>query len=190
MEFITLLIPLNALRIINLAVFTSLAGIATWWWWPLGPAAQNKATHPLATVRSEEPLTLADAPPLVAAPVAGMVDPQAELSTAIPDMLRILGRGDFFALLQTYAPPGELARIPEEERTAMLRAIQAGDPGIQQQMRSMIAALQSIQNATPTLDATGERATYTPAVNLNPNAVGNPRDLTFVKVKGRWYLRN
>jgi len=119
-----------------------------------------------------------------------MVDPQAELSTAIPDMLRILGRGDFFALLQTYAPPGELARIPEEERTAMLRAIQAGDPGIQQQMRSMIAALQSIQNATPTLDATGERATYTPAVNLNPNAVGNPRDLTFVKVKGRWYLRN
>ncbi len=164
-----------------------IAGV-TWWFWP---AAPGQETAPVAAAESPsgeeampgadaspEPAVMAEAPPAPPAP-----DPQLEVGTAVADFIRIAQSGDMITLMKNYMPPDQMAKIPPEELVNMALQMQAmmQNPADSQRMQTMIAEMQSIQNAVPTYDATGNRATYTlPAGSMEPQII-------FVRQDGRWY---
>ena len=172
---------------------------AAWWFWLAAPVTGTAPVAQLPPSRDEvlPPLELPPPDDLPAkptpAPVAPIVvealapspaiDPQGDLSTAIPDFIRLAESGDMITLMKTYAPPDELDKQSPEELAAMALMMQAmaQDPRMQQEMQGMVAEMKSIQYAVPTYDVTGNRATYTlPAGSREKNIV-------FIKVNGRWY---
>jgi hypothetical protein len=125
-------------------------------------------------------------------------NPQADLSTAFPNLLRILKSGDFMTLVQTYMAPSRLAGLPPEA-VAQIQAQLASpaqDPQNQQRMQGMITAVEYAQTQTPVFSADGNTATYRNVLNPNvPNSHSNPGaspniDMVWVKESGQWYLKD
>jgi hypothetical protein len=110
------------------------------------------------------------------------VDPQADLSTAIPDFIRLFQSGDLVSLALNYMPPD--AAPSEEARAAMAQQFQqmTQSPQFQQRMQQEVIKMQLIENLTPTYDATGNQATYTPPDGSDP--------VVMIKVNGRWYRQD
>ncbi len=181
-------------RIFNLICGACLAAALAWWFWP--SAAQNvaapKPVHHVAEASAEAsplpetaPPPVADSLPTAPALSAG-ADPQADLSTTIPELIREIQSGDMATMMQNFMPPDEFAKLSDEQKATMAQQMQqamAQNPQMQQRMQSVLQALESIRGATPVLDATGEKATFTPMA-----LPGNPPTMSFVKVNGRWYL--
>jgi hypothetical protein len=147
---------------------------------------------------------------------ASTADPQQDLKTAIPDLLRIVKGGDFKTLVQTYAAPAKRAallsmfdpssdpdfqKMPPEAQAMILQTMQGPEMKAQlnEMMQTLIAGLESIQDATPTYNDAGDKATYkvtlppgsTPAGATPPDSGPGGKDsddLTFVKVDGRWFM--
>jgi len=112
-------------------------------------------------------------------------DSQADLSTAIPDFIRMAQFGDFAALMETYMPPSEQAQTPDDQKAKMVQEMKDHfqTPEGRQDMQQMLTEMQSVVYLTPSYDATGNTATYKlPAGSSHPN-------LVFVKENGRWYLK-
>ena len=180
-------------RIFNLVCGACLAAALAWWFWP---AAAQRVTAPKPVHHVAEapvdapplpeaaPPPVADPPPPAAALPTG-ADPQADLSTTIPELIRQLQSGDMVTMMQNFMPPDEYAKLSEEQKASMAQQMQtmSQTPQMQQRMQSVLQALESIRGATPVLDATGEKATFTPMA-----LPGNPPTMSFVKVNGRWYL--
>jgi hypothetical protein len=177
-------------RLPDLIIVACLAALAVWWWWPARPAAPvaipaarlNRPPPPSVATDLAPPEAPAEAPPpppvvtVVEVP-AGPVDPQAELGTAISDLIRLAQAGDAVTMFQNYIQPSSQAGMSEQVKTNLIYMMQneaASPQGVME--------MQFIQSSTPTMDPSGNRATYTfPA--------GNPRgSLSFVRVSGRWYF--
>ncbi len=120
------------------------------------------------------------------------VDTQAELKTAIPDIVRLLRAGDPVDAYKTYTPPNEFnaqaaQQMQELQLQAQATAVQ--DPELRQLMQKaqaeIVQAYEALEEQTPTLNATGDEATYMfamPRTGIQP--------LTFVKIDGKWYIKN
>jgi hypothetical protein len=119
---------------------------------------------------------------VVETPAPAAVDPQADLSTALPDYIRLLQSGDYATLVQNYEPPDH--DLTDHVRMMMVQLWQAEmqTPEGLQSLAKEIADLQFIQGSTPIISDDGARATYT----LPVGSVG--KFVIFVKVNGRWYM--
>jgi hypothetical protein len=125
----------------------------------------------------------ASAPNLHELPPIGP-DPQLDLSTAIPQMIRLLTVGDADGFIQKYMAPADIGRVLTKDRATLTR--QTSD-----KKDSIIAALRSIQDTTPAFDSTGDIATFWPAIGPDgkPNQPGG-FSMTFCRIGGKWYLQN
>jgi hypothetical protein len=124
----------------------------------------------------------ASAPNLHSLPPIGP-DPQLDLSTAIPQMIRLLTVGDAEGFIQKYMAPADIGRVLTKDRATLTR--QTAD-----KKDIIIAALRSIQDTTPTFDSTSDIATFWPAVDPTgkPNQPGG-FSMTFCRIGGKWYLQ-
>ncbi len=168
--------------------------LAAWWWWPVKPVAVKapavSAHLPTPNVETTPPpeeapiRAIIPAPPVAAVelPTPAAFDPQADLSTAIPDFIDLFQRGDLVTLAIKYMPPD--AAPTDEARAAMAQLFQqkVHDPQFQQAMQQEVIKMQLIENLTPTYDATGNQATYTPPDGSSP--------VVMVKANGRWYRQD
>ncbi len=175
---------MNSKHIPSVLLIVGLIAGAAWWLWPAVPVEKTAPVVELAPPLAEEPmpepneppppLKVADVPP---SPPA--FDPQSELGTAIQDFARLAQGGDMLALMLTYMTPDEQARMGPEGM-AQVQAMMQGPAGAMM-TQMMLADIQAIQNATPTYDETGNRATFVlPPGSTESKAV-------FVRVNGRWY---
>lgn len=163
----------------------AVSAAVAWWIWPApqvlqsGPANTQRirAVPPtLPKARIQRPADVAPAPM-----VAVAADPQADLATAIPDLIRLVRAGDYLAMEQRYLPPQKFARLSDGEKALMLEEMQS--PRMQEKMQNSLQALESIQGATPVFNDTGEIATFTPIA-----LPGTPAKMTFIRLNGLWYL--
>jgi hypothetical protein len=201
-------------------------------WWATRPAPTPVAEKPVAVAAAPAaPASKAAAPVVptkmtVAAPVAHAVAPSASpqpavavaasttdanLKTAVDDLVRALETQDANAFVQDYIAPGLLdvaraaasARLgpntPPEVRAQVEQAIQQQLPQMVQQMTQQIsqdpraaesfqklgAALKQAANNPPEMNATGDRATYTLDTNGDKEV---PSKLTMMLHDGKWIL--
>lgn len=181
---------MNARRITGLILIAGLLAGTAWWFWP-APSVQEKPQlarlQPTPTVNEA---ALTDAPPpdveplATNVPAAVSVDPQANLSTAIPDMIQILANQGTLAFMQKYMPPDQLAQMTTEEQTSLM-------PQVQARVQVILTELLLIGLSSPTYNATGDEATYTltDSVSVADNG-GQVRNLKLIKLNGRWYIEN
>lgn len=144
------------------------------------PAASAPAAASAAVVAAAKPAaTVAASAPAAAKPTGP--DPRADIKTAIPEAIRLLEAKDYANFIKSFMPPSQLSQmpIPVDQLAAMMSA----DPSAAAQFQTMIDVLKRIQTLTPTMDASGNKATYT----LDPPA-GNEKQVSLVKENGLWYL--
>ena len=177
-------------RGLEVALIVGVAGLAAAWWWQSNRAAKpSDRAVPVATKTT--PAEVADAPaeapipapppaPRPARPPALVTDARAELSTAIPDMIQVLGNQGAVGFMKSLMTPEELAAMPPNAMDQI-----ASDPEMAKKTQNLMTLLQTIQTFSPTMDATGERATYTLTPQLAALADGET-SITFVKRNGRW----
>jgi hypothetical protein len=167
-----------------------LAALAVWWWWPAKPGPASAlgvrprlrpalVTGAAVELPPEAPAEVAPQPvPVMADAAAVPSDPQADLGTAISDLIRLAQSGDAATMFQNYIQPSAQAGMSEQVKSNLIYMMQNEAASPQGLME-----MQFIQSSTPTMDPSGNRATY-----LFP--AGNPRNsLSFVKVNGRWYFQ-
>ena len=84
------------------------------------------------------------------------------------------------------------AKMRPEAKAAMQQ--QMSSPEAQQMLQGMAQMFQSMKDQTPDINATGDQATYqmTPPAGMLPPGMPTPppRPMTFVKIDGRWYIKN
>jgi RNA polymerase sigma factor (sigma-70 family) len=145
---------------------------------PIAPPAPNPvASQPLP---NSSPDTIAD--------------PQADLKTAIPDIVRLLRSGHQVAFLQTYFPPGTIDPQYIERLQKYQQQVQAifaqhpealsaqVDQQVQQQGVEYAAEYyEAIEDQTPAFNDTGDEATYNRPTNGT---------MVFVKIDGKWYIKS
>jgi len=191
-------------------MLTVLVAFAYWY------GTRGELTVTAASGESQKPKAKANptvlAQPAVAAPatpIAGntavaatalVEDPQKDLKTAIPDIIRRTRLGEF--AWETYTLPAELAkRTPEEiEGARQAKELLQRDPEIRQDLQKSFdveaAAYEALENQIPAYNAAGDEATYSfhrPA----PDDLGHgtltqatpPEALTFIRVDGKWYFK-
>jgi len=162
----------------------ALVVVGGWWWFRGAPPVQTPkpaanasgaaAANPAEAPVAEAPVPVAPPPKPAPAPIP-TADPLADLQTAVPYTLQQLQAGNYIALL----PPEQVAQMTDDQKAGMVAMFQ--DPQAMQRINAAAAALQSVIGTPPTLDATGNVATYT----LPP---GSPvPTVSFRKVNGQWY---
>ncbi len=189
---------MNSKYFANAIIGACLAGLIAWWWsgrsTPLaGPSLHPHASEaedagappavPPAVAPDLAPASDAGRPeplPAAADPAPAVVsDPQADLSTAVPDLIRLAQAGNFSAVYQMYVPPDVLARMSPDELAMRIQRMQTASqtPAGQMQMQAMLAT-------PPTYDDSGTHATI-----ALPAGSPSGDTMTFVKVNGRWYVQ-
>jgi hypothetical protein len=149
-------------------------------------------TPPVASLATKPDSAPAAVPPPVAeSPPNPNADPQADLKTALPDIVRLLREGDRVGAYKTYCPPDELnPRDIQQMQELLMQSLAAAaqDPGLQQLMQKnqdeFSLAFEALEDQTPTYNDAGDEATYKFA---NPSEGEEP--LTFVKIDGKWYIK-
>ena len=189
---------MNSKYFANAVIVACLAGVMAWWWGgrstPMMGAASH--AHPGADEDAGGPpaVPTTGAADVIPAPEAGRAepvpaatdpapalvsDPQADLSTAIPDLIRLAQAGNFAAVYQIYVPPDVLAKMSPDELAQRIQRMQsaAQSPAGQAQMQAMLTT-------PPTYDEAGTHAT----IALPPGSPSGDA-MTFVKVNGHWYVQ-
>jgi hypothetical protein len=194
-------------------VLIAVAGLAYWLLNPPAPAPVQVAAKPAPATATPTPPPIEVKAPRVAMPIAAPAptpaepaastpaqtapaetakgDPQAELSTAIPEIIGFLQAGDMVSLMERYMPPDEIAKMPPEQLAQMRQQMQTEmqNPQFQQMMQGMVQVFQSMKDQTPTYNAAGDVATYQinmPAVAGVPSG-DFPSKISFKKINGKWY---
>jgi hypothetical protein len=181
----------NLKSTLSLLMVAGLLVGAAWWLWPTRQELKTTPAMPPPSSPSETTAVPSDPPPpdeIPAEAEATEIDPQSEVRTAVTDYLGRLQRGDMVGLVKNYTPPATLEQPRSAEGAAAALAMYDAmkqNPQLQrileQNNQRKIAELQSIQEATPIYDDTGNRATYAlPADSTKPSIV-------FVRVNDRWY---
>jgi len=184
--------------LVILAVFLSLS------FWHTQTATPPNPTKTATTASMAAPQLAPVAVPQVAAPVVApaplapdakiISDPQADLSTTLPDMVNLLQAGDLVAIYERYLPPDYLAQMPPQvvaQLPQQARNLMA-EPQVHERLLAMARVLQTAQIQTPTLNEAGDQAVY----QLDPLdtdvkgiSTGNKvRQITFIKIGGKWYI--
>ncbi len=176
---------MNSGRLLSFFSGILVSAAVAWWFWP-APYIPPPVPANSQRIRAVPP-TLPKPriqPPSDVAPVLmadGGADPQADLATAIPDLIRLVRAGDYLAMEQRYLPPQKFARLSDGEKALMLEEMHS--PRMQEKMQNSLQALESIQGSTPVFNDTGEIATFTPIA-----LPGTPAKMTFIRLNGLWYL--
>jgi hypothetical protein len=119
-------------------------------------------------------------------------NPQADLSTAIPDVARLMRAGDFAMLTKTYMPPDKYASMtPQQQQQMAMMAAMAQSPEAKPMFDALADSFASLKDQTPTYNDAKDEATYMlapPAGMAPPNTP--PQPVTFVKINGQWYMKD
>jgi len=195
-------------------IAAALVGGAVWYFTqPAAPApapvktAEAPKAAAAAPVKPSTQIAPPIAPPVVAPapkptaaqpaanpdPAAAKTDPQAELNTAIDDIISLLQSGNMMALFEKYATPEDQAKMPPEEKAQMEQMM--SQPGAQMMIQMMVSGIQSIKDQTPQMNAAGDEATYqmtmSPPAGMGPaGRAPQTEPMTFVKVDGKWYIKD
>lgn len=149
-------------------------------------------------------LTLARSrPPAATKPVAAD-NPQKDLKTAIPDIARLIKRGDFPNYTRTYLAPDKLKQMPASSIGHSLEQM-VQDPALAktsqfsdflQQMHQILdgeaKAWEALESQTPAYNQAGDEATFTKAkLSASPPYAWSEKEtVVFVKINGLWYLKD
>jgi hypothetical protein len=121
-----------------------------------------------------------------AAPADG--DPQRELGTSIDDIIGLLQSGDLYTAMMRYIPPDKLAEIPPDQMAGIQTQMQAqmAQPEMQMGLQMMVQVLQNMKTMTPTLNGSGDKATYQISDPTGQDSRTQP--FSFQKIEGKWYV--
>jgi hypothetical protein len=114
------------------------------------------------------------------------------LSTALPDIARLLRDGDFDTLMKTYMTPDKLASMsPQDQQRMTMMSQMAQNPQVKPMFDAMADAIEGLKDQTPTMNDAGDEATYqlSPPEGMAPPNTP-PQPVTFVKINGQWYIKN
>ncbi len=147
---------------------------------------------PKPTAAPEVVKTLAASTPRPAATTPAPTSPRAELATFLPELTRLIDVQDYETLMQDFVPPEELnallasvGRPGQPMALAELVGHMRQDPGMTQKMAGASQFLTYLQTQTPTMDATGEKASY-----KMPQSFKGQDSIHFVKIDGNWYVKD
>jgi hypothetical protein len=127
---------------------------------------------------------------------AAKPDPQADLKTAIPDVVNLLRLGDIYTFKKNYTPPNQME--PQQFQNMLETVVQAmgrmaQNPKLRETMMAAYAETaknyESFENEKPTYNTTGDEASY--IFSRQPLYEGDETQVTttFVKINGKWYMK-
>jgi hypothetical protein len=181
---------------------------------PAVAAAETTADDPKQLVPSiiappiAPPVPKSDSAPAATVKTVSGADPQTDLKTVIPDLVRLVRSGDTLAEMQTYTQPAIWTKMGPEYIQKYKEIIQpkldaaARDPEMERRRRMVsepvARSYEALEKQTPTFNAKGDEATYIltmPAVTDLVNGTytgtntGPKVPLVFVKINGKWYFK-
>ncbi len=107
-------------------------------------------------------------------------NPFEKLETAIPEGIQLLEKKEYVKFLSNFVTPSELVKIQETMKLEDLAKMFGGSRGA-----DMLKAFKEIEKAKPELSDDGKNATY----KLKA-PIGNKDQITFVKIKKLWHIKN
>lgn len=149
-----------------------------------------EAPKPTAAPVVVKTVTSAAPNPVAAAPAPA--SPRAELATLLPELTRLIDIQDYETLMQDFVPPEELnALLASVGRPGQPMALgelvghMRQDPAMAQKMAGAAQFLTFLQSQTPTMDPSGESASY-----KMPRPFKGQDSIHFVKIDGNWYVKD
>jgi RNA polymerase sigma factor (sigma-70 family) len=121
-------------------------------------------------------------------------DPQADLKTAIPELVRLVEANDWLGVYKAYTPPDRLdpKELQTLEKVQKMLDKQLSTPQAQLQLQmqheSAVSAWEALETQTPTYNATGDEATYLFTTPDYPGPTVS-ESMTFIKINGKWYQK-
>jgi hypothetical protein len=159
---------------------------------PAAVPAPAPIAKPVMAPVAAPALTPAQSAPAADTGTADSSNAQADLSTAIPDVARLFRAGDFDTLAKTYMPPDKYASMtPQQKAQVAMMAQMAQNPQAAPMFAAMADSIESLKDQTPTYNDAKDEATYmlAPPAGLAP-AGTPPQPVTFVKIDGKWYMKD
>jgi len=184
-----------------LIIIVAIVGTVLWWLFQKTNASPEKAkvsvmgktTVPNTTAQNN----LIEKPKLPAvisksaetAPVPS--DPQADLKTAISDIVRLYHANDMATLAERYTQPDDY----NAEETKQELQDEANSAAESAEMQSFLKQLhdnktqswEELESETPTLNAAGDEASYV-FISRYPNLAPTVIHQHFTKINGKWYI--
>jgi len=127
-----------------------------------------------------EILVVAEAP---AANTALAPDPRLDVSTALPEAVRLLIAKDYLGYLKEFTPPSQADNMGMTVDQLAEKLVQS--PQTSDSLARLLAILLAVKDQKPTQDPTGTIVTFT----LNP-PIDDQKEIDFVKENGLWYIKN
>ncbi|HTB63695.1 MAG TPA: sigma-70 family RNA polymerase sigma factor [Opitutales bacterium] len=171
--------------------------------WPAGKSAEAALIAAPKPAAVASPVMLSAPPPAVAtattpSPAAGSTDastgnPQAEIDTAVDDIISLLRSSEILIFYEKYTSPGDKANWTAGPPDAYVRedAAVKANPSGGGMTESMISGFESMKGQTPQMNAAGDEATFQFTMQPPPGMDAPPRvtPMVMVKVDGKWYLK-
>ena len=107
-------------------------------------------------------------------------NPFEKLDTAIPEGIQLLEKKEYVKFLSHFVTPSELVKIQETMKLEDLAKMFGGSRGA-----DMLKAFKEIEKAKPELSDDGKNATYKLKAPIR-----NKDQITFVKIKKLWHIKN
>ena len=107
-------------------------------------------------------------------------NPFEKLDTAIPEGIQLLEKKEYVKFLSNFVTPSDLVEIKKTMKLEDLGKMFGGSRGA-----DMLKAFKEIEKAKPELSDDGKNATYKLKV-----PIGNKDQITFVKIKKLWHIKN
>ena len=107
-------------------------------------------------------------------------NPFEKLETAIPAGIQLLEKKEYVKFLSNFVTPSELVKIQETMKLEDLAKMFGGVRGA-----DMLKAFKEIEKEKPELSDDGKNATYKLKV-----PIGDKDQITFVKIKKLWHIKN
>jgi len=205
---------------IRVVIAVALVGIGIWWFTRSTTVALEKTAGATMPVRENAPKPVA--PPQIAKPLAPVAqvktemasqpsvstnatpdsaDPQADLKTALPDIVRLQRTGDLVKLYQTYLQPNRLTPEFMQQLLDSLHrqqdSLAQADPDLQQRLLRIRQQIQEeaaqdvedLESQTPTYNDAGDEATYVYTPRVLGEMSTEQEQKKFIKINGKWYLK-
>jgi len=107
-------------------------------------------------------------------------NPQANVETAIPVMIKLLEAGSYKEFLSTFLVPETKEKFGGDEGMSEL----ADKWGKSEKKDKLLNSLKAAKELTPIYNEDKTKATY------KKEAIDNFKDLVFEKIDGLWYIAN
>ena len=107
-------------------------------------------------------------------------NPFEKLDTAIPEGIQLLEKKEYVKFLSNFVTPSDLAEIKKTMKLEDVAKMFGGVRGA-----GMLKAFKEIEKEKPELSDDGKNATYKLKV-----PIGDKDQITFVKIKKLWHIKN